>query len=79
MNAASDITDEEQERLTMVTAIGVDAKALVLDEATREVTWVDNPAAEKLFYAKAFQAWADNKIQGTAEQVFEAVEEALNA
>jgi hypothetical protein len=78
MNAANFMTDEDEKRLVAVTAIGLEAKALVLDEATREVTWADNAAAERLFYARAFQAWADGKIEGTAEQVFETVEEALN-
>jgi len=43
------------------------------------VTSADDPDAERVFYASAFQAWADGKIEGTAEEIFQAVQEALKA
>ncbi|WP_309176817.1 hypothetical protein [Bradyrhizobium sp. Ash2021] len=41
------------------------------------MTSADDPDADRLVYAIAFQAWADGKIEGTAEEVFDAVQETL--
>jgi hypothetical protein len=41
------------------------------------MTSTDDPKAEKAVYAKAFQAWADGMIEGTAEDIFETVQEVL--
>jgi hypothetical protein len=63
---------------TAITAIAIEARALVLSESTDEPTSTANPNAEKLVYAKAFQAWVDGAIEGTADDVFETVEEVLD-
>jgi hypothetical protein len=44
-----------------------------------ETSSTDDPDAEKVVYARAFQAWADGRIEGTAEDIFESVQEVLQA
>ena len=77
MSNARTVIDEHESRLTAITAIGVEVKALVFDESAKEIIFANDARAEKLLYAKAFEAWADGKIDGSAEDVFETVQEAL--
>ena len=77
MSNARTVIDEHECRLTAITTIGVEVKALVFDESAKEIIFANDARAEKLLYAKAFQAWADGKIEGNAEDVFETVQEAL--
>lgn len=77
MTMSKQLFEEEQERLMAITAMGMEVKALILDD-DGEVISADDPDAERLLYASVFQAWADNKIEGTAEQVFETIQEALD-
>ena len=77
MSNARTAIDEHESRLTAITAIGVDVKALVFDESANEIIYANDASAERLLYAKAFQGWADGKIEGSAEDVFETVQEAL--
>jgi hypothetical protein len=65
--------------LMAITAIAVEANALVYDTGTEEVRSTDDPAAQRKVFAAVFQAWADGKIAGTAEEIFEAVQEVLEA
>ena len=74
---AKTVIDEHETRVAVITAIGLDVAALILDEGVHEVTYRDDPEADKLLYARAFQAWADGKIEGSAEDVFETVQEVL--
>ena len=74
---AKTVIDEHETRVAVITAIGLDVAALILDEGTHEVTYRNDPEADKLLYARAFQAWADGKIEGSAEDVFETVQEVL--
>ncbi len=68
-----------ENRLAIITAIGIEVHALVLDERTDEIVSTANPQADKLVYARAFQAWAEGRIEGEAEEIFESVEEALES
>ncbi|HVX78295.1 MAG TPA: hypothetical protein VHB49_19355 [Bradyrhizobium sp.] len=77
MSAANDVLNEHENRVDIITAIAIEVNALLFSEATREVIPADNTDAEKLVYARAFQAWADGKIEGNAEDVFETVQEVL--
>lgn len=77
MSNAATFIDEHDNRVTVITEIGVEVKALVQDMSTRNLSNANSPHAEKLLYAKAFQAWADGKIEGAAEDIFETVEEVL--
>jgi hypothetical protein len=77
--AAKNILDEHEDRVATITAIAVEAKALIPDEGGEEMISTNDPKAEKAVYASAFQAWADGKIEGTAEDIFETVQEVLEA
>ncbi|WP_298879411.1 hypothetical protein [uncultured Bradyrhizobium sp.] len=79
MSAIRNVLDEHEGRVAAITAIAIEARALVLSESADEPTSAANPNAEKLVYARAFQAWADGAIEGTAEDIFESVEEVLDA
>ncbi len=68
---------DHEQRLMTITTIGIETKALIFDERTHEVRSSDDPITEKLFYARAFQAWADGKVEGTADEIFDAIQEAL--
>ncbi|NVN84685.1 MAG: hypothetical protein HXX15_01240 [Rhodopseudomonas sp.] len=68
-----------EKRLMAVTAIAVEANALVYDHGSEEVLSTDDPDASRKVFAAAFQAWADGKIGGTAEEIFAAVQEVLEA
>ncbi len=76
MTLSKHIFEEERQLLMAITSIGVEVKALVIDEDGQMVP-VDDPHVERLFYMSVFQAWADNKIDGTAEQIFDTIQEAL--
>jgi hypothetical protein len=65
--------------LTAVTAIAVEVNALVYDHGAEEVISTDDPQAGRKVFAAVFQAWADGKIGGTADEIFEAVLEVLEA
>jgi hypothetical protein len=79
MSAAKNVLDEHKNRVAAITAIAIEAKALIFGESTDETSSMDDPNAEKVLYAKAFQAWADGRIEGTAEDIFETVQEVLEA
>jgi hypothetical protein len=78
MGASQNVFDEHDKRLDIVTTIGIEVKALVVDEQADEITPTGNSSADRLLYARVFQAWADGKIDGEAEDIFEAVQEALD-
>lgn len=65
------------QRLKAVTALAVEANALVYDHGCEEVISTDDPDAGRKVFAAAFQAWADGKIGGTADEIFAAVQEVL--
>jgi len=61
------------ERLAILEDLGVQEKALIQDDGLDEVTVADDDQAKKNFYARAFQEWAEGNVEGTAEQIFDAV------
>lgn len=61
--------------MAAITAIATEA--LVLDEDAHAAMSTYNENAEKVVYAKAFQVWADGRLEGTAGDIFEAVQEVL--
>jgi hypothetical protein len=77
MAIVKNLLAEHEDRVAAITVIGVEVQALVLDEESDELVSNEDPDADKLVYAKAFQAWADGKIGGTADEIFDAIEEAL--
>ena len=78
MSASQSVFDEHDKRLDVVTTIGIEVKALVVDKEADEVTPTGNSGADRLLYARAFQAWADGQIDGEAEDIFETIQEALD-
>ena len=76
MSAAKNVFVEHENRVAVITAIAIEAKALIFGSAD-EMGMTSDPNAEKAVYAKAFQAWADGRIEGTAEDIFETVQEVL--
>lgn len=76
--AAKNVFDEHKDRVAIITAIATEVKALTLSESGDEMISTTDPNAEKLVYAMAYQAWADCKIEGTADDIFETVQEVLD-
>jgi hypothetical protein len=61
------------ERMAILEDLGVQEKALVQDDGFDEVTVADDDQAKKDFYARAFQEWAEGNVEGTAQEIFDAV------
>ncbi len=78
MSAAKNVLVEHENRVAAITAIAIEAKALFFGSPDETESAAD-PNAEKAVYAKAFQAWAEGRIEGTAEDIFETVQEVLEA
>lgn len=72
------VFDEHEGRVATITAIAKEVKALTWSESGDEIISTTDPSAEKLLYARAYQAWADCKIEGTADDIFETVQEVLD-
>ena len=79
MSTTKTVLDEHEGRITAITAIAIEANALVFGEGRGKTNSTNDPGAEKAVYARAFQAWADGKIEGNAEDIFETVQEVLEA
>jgi len=77
MGTANTVYDEHEGRVATITTIAIEAKAVRRDEGGEETNPTNDQDAEKLVYAKAFQAWAEGKIGGNAEDIFETVQEVL--
>ena len=77
MSTAENIFEEHENRLAVITAIGIEVRALVIDKSGDQITSADDPDADRLVYAGAFEAWAHGKIEGSAEDIFETVQEVL--
>lgn len=75
---AKTVLEEHEGRVAIITAIAMEVNAIALSESGEEVISTSNPSAEKLVYAKAYQAWVDCKIDGTAEDIFETVQEVID-
>lgn len=75
---AANVFDEHEGRVRLITALALELKALTSSESGDEMVSMTDPGAEKLVYARAYQAWADCKIEGTADDIFEAIQEVLD-
>ena len=53
--------------------LGVQENALIQDDGLDEVTVANDDQAKKDFYARAFQEWAEGNVEGTADEIFDAV------
>ena len=79
MNAAKSVFDEHENRVAIITAIAIDAHVITSDDGEDKIRVAGDSNAEKIVYARAFQAWADDKMEGTAEDIFETVQEVLES
>ena len=70
MSTAKHELQAQLERIAAIEAIAIEVKAIGYDDD-------NDPDAEMQLYARAFQAWADGKISGTAEEIFDAVNAVL--
>jgi hypothetical protein len=77
MGMAKRELQEHEDRLAAIEAIGINKKALVHDEASDEISSAEDDDANKQAFASVFQAWADGKISGAPDEVFEAVKAVL--
>jgi hypothetical protein len=75
MGYAKRMLDDRDE---MIRKIAVETGALELNEDTDEVGSSFEEEADRETYARVFRAWADGKISGTAEEIFQAVTDALS-
>ena len=69
--------EEHVELVDAIEALGIQEKALVLDEDTDEVSSAEDKEADKAFYARAFKEWAAGNIKGEAQDIFDAVTAAI--
>jgi hypothetical protein len=69
---------ERQDRDDTIQEIAIETGALELNEDTDEVGSNLDEEADRETYARVFRAWADGKISGTAEEIFQAVTDALS-
>jgi hypothetical protein len=77
MGRAKRELQEHEDRIVAIEAIAIEVKAIIHDGDNDETSSAEDPDADKRAYASVFQAWADGKISGTAEEVFEAVNNVL--
>ena len=72
MNSATR-NDSDEERMAALEEMGLQEKALIYDEAGDKIIVSDDVAAIRDFYARAFQEWSLGNVEGTAEEIFDAV------
>jgi hypothetical protein len=69
--------EEHVELVDAIDSLGIQEKALVLDEDSDEVSSAEDEQADKAFYARAFREWAAGNIKGEAQDIFDAVTAAI--
>ena len=62
-----------EDRLVILEELGIAENALEHDESTDEVSASSDEAAIKRFFARAFTEWAKGNVEGTAQEIFDAV------
>jgi hypothetical protein len=65
--------DHDQELLSALESLGLEAGALRRDKITGDTSTIEDDAAQRRLYARAFEEWAVGNIDGTAQDVFHAV------
>ena len=61
-----------------IKAIALEVRALFRDEASGELSYSADPAADKQVYSRAFQDYAEGKIDGSAQVIFATIREILS-
>jgi hypothetical protein len=63
----------DQELLSALESLGLEEEALRRDKITGDTSTIEDDAAQRRLYARAFEEWAAGNIDGTAQDVFHAV------
>jgi hypothetical protein len=71
--------EEHEVRLSAIAAIALKRGAIVMDPDTDEISSNLDEEADNQTFATVFQAWAEGRISGTADEVFEAIKENLES
>jgi hypothetical protein len=79
MGQAKRDAEEHEARLSAIAAIALKQGAVVIDPDTDEISSNLDEEADKQTFATVFQAWAEGRISGTADEVFEAINEILES
>jgi hypothetical protein len=79
MGQAKKDAEEHEVRLSAIAAIALKQGAIVMDPDTDEISSNLDEEADKQTFATVFQAWAEGRISGTADEVFEAINEILES
>jgi hypothetical protein len=79
MGQAKRDAEEHEVRLSAIAAIALKQGAIVMDPDTDEISSNLDEEADKQTFATVFQAWAEGRIGGTADEVFEAIKEILES
>jgi hypothetical protein len=69
--------EEQEARDAEIERIGIEAQALNYDGDADETSSTQDEDASKDALARVFRAWAEGKIQGTADEAFEAAKAIL--
>ena len=77
MGQAKRELERAEDLRSAIEAIAIDAKALDYDSDSDVVSSAADDDANKQAFAKIFQAWADGKIDGSPEEIFETAKEVL--
>ena len=62
-----------EDLLVILEELGIEENALEHDDSTDDVSASSDEVAVKRFFARAFQEWAEGNIQGTAQEIFDAI------
>ena len=73
MSQVKSDTESYEDRLVILEEIGIDENALEHDEFTDEVSASSDEAAIRRFFVRAFREWAEGNVEGTAQEIFDAV------
>jgi hypothetical protein len=79
MNRVKRDLEEQEDLLVAIDMLGIEEKALILDEASDEVSPSEDEQANKDFYARAFKEWASGNLTGDAKDIFDAVAAAIES
>ncbi len=79
MRQVKDDDEAYEDRLAILEEFGIEEEALEHDESTDEVSPSNDEMAVKRFFARAFREWAEGNVEGTAEEIFDAVVNLLDS
>lgn len=69
--------EDNEARKDAIRSMAEEHGALVVDQETQQLTSAEDEHAEMCVYAAAFAAWRDGRLEGSATEIFEAVQQTL--